>query len=122
MKFSDKAEPRFFRRRLDRSLQTGYASFRDRDSKLASVPWSKNFDVNVARDKAKALIWLRSEEPTSMEDLLQCVDINRVGVHATFGGNHALYLHVLLAKTTTTAAEISSSSETTRHRVAWLVP
>ena len=59
------------------------------------MPWKKNFDVDVARDKAKALFWSKGYESTSMEDLLGCMDINRGSFYATFGSKQALYLDVL---------------------------
>lgn len=59
------------------------------------MPWKKNFDVDVARDKARALFWSRGYEATSMDDLLTGMDINRGSFYATFGSKQDLYLDVL---------------------------
>lgn len=59
------------------------------------MPWKKNFDVDVARNKAKSLFWSKGFEGTSMEDLLGIMDINRGSFYATFGSKQALYLDVL---------------------------
>lgn len=59
------------------------------------MPWKKNFDVDVARDKARALFWSRGYEATSMDDLLTGMDINRGSFYATFGSKQHLYLDVL---------------------------
>lgn len=80
---------------VDRSFQTGYASANHRHRKHPPMPWKKNFDVDVARDKAKALFWSKGYEATSMEDLLGGMDINRGSFYATFGSKQALYLDVL---------------------------
>ena len=95
MRFSDRPRPGIFRPGLDRSFQTGYASVDHRHRKHPPMPWKKNFDVDVARDKAKALFWSKGYEATSMEDLLGCMDINRGSFYATFGSKQALYLDVL---------------------------
>lgn len=59
------------------------------------MPWKKNFDVDVARDKAKALFWSKGYEATSMQDLLGGMDINRGSFYATFGSKQSLYHDVL---------------------------
>lgn len=59
------------------------------------MPWKKNFDVDTARDRAKALFWSRGYEATSMDDLLKCMEINRGSFYATFGSKQDLYLDVL---------------------------
>lgn len=59
------------------------------------MPWKKNFDVDIARNRAKALFWSKGYEATSMDDLLKCMDINRGSFYATFGSKQDLYLDVL---------------------------
>lgn len=59
------------------------------------MPWKKNFDVDTARDRAKALFWSRGYEATSMDDLLKGMEINRGSFYATFGSKQSLYLDVL---------------------------
>ncbi|HBS29998.1 MAG TPA: TetR/AcrR family transcriptional regulator [Phycisphaerales bacterium] len=59
------------------------------------MPWKKNFDVDTARDRAKALFWSRGYQATSMDDLLKGMAINRGSFYATFGSKQDLYLDVL---------------------------
>jgi TetR/AcrR family transcriptional repressor of nem operon len=59
------------------------------------MPWKKQFDVDDARDRAKALFWSRGYEATSLEDLLTCMGINRGSFYATFGSKRELYTEVL---------------------------
>jgi TetR/AcrR family transcriptional repressor of nem operon len=80
---------------LDRSFQTGYALVTHHHRKRRAMPWKKNFDVDTARDRAKALFWSRGYEATSMDDLLKGMDINRGSFYATFGSKQDLYHDVL---------------------------
>lgn len=59
------------------------------------MPLQKQFDVESAREKAKALFWAKGFEATSMEDLLACMGIGRGSFYATFGGKQGLYIDVL---------------------------
>lgn len=80
---------------LDRTFQTGYALGTHHHRKRRAMPWKKNFDVDTARDRAKALFWSRGYEATSMDDLLKGMEINRGSFYATFGSKQDLYLDVL---------------------------
>lgn len=55
----------------------------------------KAFNPDVALDKAMHMFWLRGYEATSMEDLLQAMDINRGSLYNTFGDKRQLFLKVL---------------------------
>jgi TetR/AcrR family transcriptional repressor of nem operon len=59
------------------------------------MPWQKQFDVDLARDRAKALFWKQGYEATSMEDLLRVMGISRASFYDTFGSKQAVYVDVL---------------------------
>jgi TetR/AcrR family transcriptional repressor of nem operon len=59
------------------------------------MPWKKQFDVDVARERAKDLFWSKGYEATSMDDLLSHMGINRGSFYATFGSKRELYSEVL---------------------------
>lgn len=59
------------------------------------MPWKRQFNVDEAREKAKALFWARGYEATSMDDLLVHMGINRGSFYATFGSKQDLYTDVL---------------------------
>lgn len=92
---SNIASTGILRSSLDRSFQTEYAPASHHHRKRRAMPWKKNFDVDTARDRAKALFWSRGYEATSMDDLLKCMEINRGSFYATFGSKQDLYLDVL---------------------------
>lgn len=59
------------------------------------MPWDKQFDRNVALDKAMQVFWARGYEATSVQDLLDSMGLNRGSLYATFGDKHALFLEAL---------------------------
>ena len=59
------------------------------------MPWKKKFNVETARNRAKALFWSRGYEATSIDNLLKGMEINRGSFYATFGSKKDLYLDVL---------------------------
>lgn len=56
---------------------------------------SKEFDPEVALDKALELFWERGYEATSMADLVAHLGIARASIYGTFGGKRELYLKAL---------------------------
>ena len=59
------------------------------------MPWEKQFDRRVALDRAMQAFWERGYEATSVQDLLDCMGLNRGSLYATFGDKHALFVEAL---------------------------
>ncbi len=59
------------------------------------MPWEKQFDVDGALTKAMNAFWARGYEATSMQDLVDCMGINRGSVYATFGNKRSLFIQAL---------------------------
>lgn len=59
------------------------------------MPWDKQFDVDVALDRAKDLFWEHGYESTSMAMLLKAMRINRGSFYDTFGSKRAVMLRAL---------------------------
>lgn len=55
----------------------------------------KGFDRNEALDKAMKAFWARGYEATSVQDLVDCMGINRGSLYDTFGDKHKLFLAAL---------------------------
>ncbi|MHA7963377.1 TetR/AcrR family transcriptional regulator [Paenibacillus sp. CAU 1782] len=56
---------------------------------------SKEFEVDVALDKAMHLFWTQGYEKTSMQDLVDCMGIHRKSIYDTFGDKHTLFMKAL---------------------------
>ncbi|MEO3802371.1 TetR family transcriptional regulator [Nonomuraea sp. B1E8] len=56
---------------------------------------SKEFNPDVALQKALDLFWERGYEATSMADLVEHLGVARASIYATFGGKRELYLRAL---------------------------
>ncbi|MEO3874423.1 TetR family transcriptional regulator [Nonomuraea sp. B12E4] len=56
---------------------------------------TKEFDPEVALQRALELFWERGYEATSMSDLVERLGVARASVYATFGGKRELYLKAL---------------------------
>lgn len=59
------------------------------------MPWQKNFSPDEALGKAMNAFWARGYEATSVQDLVDCMGINRGSLYATFGDKRALFLAAL---------------------------
>ncbi len=47
------------------------------------MPWEKQFDTDEALAKAMHAFWARGYEATSMQDLVDCMGVNRGSLYAT---------------------------------------
>lgn len=59
------------------------------------MPWTKQFDVDEALDRALALFWRKGYEATSMRDLLAAMGIQKGSFYNTFSSKHELLLRAL---------------------------
>ena len=59
------------------------------------MPWEKNFDIDLALDKAMGIFWSRGYEATSMQDLVECMGINRGSLYDTFASKRHLFIAAL---------------------------
>ena len=59
------------------------------------MPWQKQFDVDDALSKAMHAFWARGYEATSMQDLVDCMGINRGSLYATFGDKRSLFVQAV---------------------------
>ncbi len=59
------------------------------------MPWQKSFDVDATLDRAMHAFWARGYEATSLQDLLDCMGINRGSLYGTYGDKRALFLKAL---------------------------
>ena len=71
------------------------------------MPWEKQFDGDAVLDKAMQAFWARGYEATSMQDLVDCMGINRGSLYATFGDKRSLFIQAL-------------RRYDARHREAWV--
>ena len=59
------------------------------------MPWEKQFDHDEALSNAMGAFWAHGYEATSMQDLVDCMGINRGSLYATFGDKRSLFLEAL---------------------------
>lgn len=59
------------------------------------MPWEKTFDADEALARAMEAFWARGYEATSMQDLVNCMGVNRGSLYATFGDKRNLFLLAL---------------------------
>jgi TetR/AcrR family transcriptional repressor of nem operon len=59
------------------------------------MPWEKNFDVDVALQKAGEAFWSHGYEATSMRDLLEAMGIQKGSFYDTYGSKREAYLRSL---------------------------
>ena len=55
----------------------------------------KEFDTNVAIDRAMELFWLKGYERTSLSDLLDHIEIGRASFYNAFGDKHEIFMMAL---------------------------
>ena len=56
---------------------------------------TKAFDTDEVLDRALRIFWRNGYEGTSMQDLVDGMQINRASIYDTFGSKEALYLNAL---------------------------
>src|SRR5689334_21629390 len=59
------------------------------------MPWEKQFVVDEALAEAERAFWRQGYEATSMENLLQCMGIQKGSFYATFGSKHEILMAAL---------------------------
>lgn len=59
------------------------------------MPRPKEFNPDEAIEKAMQVFWHKGYEATSMEDLLEAMNLNRGSLYATFGDKRALFLRAM---------------------------
>ncbi|WP_169566998.1 TetR/AcrR family transcriptional regulator [Sneathiella limimaris] len=59
------------------------------------MPRAKCFDREEALQKAMRAFWARGYEATSVQDLVECMGINRGSLYDTFGDKHQLFMAAL---------------------------
>ena len=59
------------------------------------MPRKKEFDVDAVLHKAMEAFWKRGYEATSLNDLLDCMKIQRASLYNAFGNKHSLFLQAL---------------------------
>ena len=59
------------------------------------MPWEKKFDTDDVLDKAMHAFWARGYEATSIQDLIDCMGINRGSIYASFKDKRNLFLLAL---------------------------
>ena len=59
------------------------------------MPRKKEFDVDTVLNSAMEAFWARGYEATSLNDLLDCMQIQRASLYNAFGDKHTLFLETL---------------------------
>lgn len=59
------------------------------------MPWEKQFNTDEALGKAMEAFWAHGYEATSMQDLVNCMGINRGSIYSTFGDKRSLFIQAL---------------------------
>jgi len=72
------------------------------------MPWDKQFDRDVVLDRAMQTFWKRGYTATSMQDLVDTMEINRASIYATFGDKRSLFLASLRMFDTSVRLEVLS--------------
>ena len=75
------------------------------------MPWEKQFDVDVALQKAGEAFWSHGYEVTSVNDLLVAMGIQKGSFYDTYGSKKEAYLRALDQYTDTRFAQFRKSVE-----------
>ena len=59
------------------------------------MPRKKEFDVDTVLDNAMQAFWSRGYEATSLNDLLDCMQIQRASLYNTFGDSALSFIETL---------------------------
>ncbi|MEH6525709.1 MAG: TetR/AcrR family transcriptional regulator [Sneathiella sp.] len=59
------------------------------------MPRTKCFNRDDALEKATQAFWMKGYEATSVQELVDCMGINRGSLYDTFGDKHSLFLEAL---------------------------
>lgn len=81
---------------------------------------TKDFDENEVLEKAMHLFWLKGYNATSMQDLVDELEISRSSLYDTFGDKHSLFLRALENYQSTTTARmeaLTQSAATTKEAI-----
>lgn len=59
------------------------------------MPRSKEFSEDLVLSRAMEMFWEKGYESTSVQDLVDCMGINRFSIYSTFGDKEGLFLAAL---------------------------
>ncbi len=59
------------------------------------MPWEQQFDHDRTVDRAMEAFWARGYEAVSMQQLVDCMGINRASIYATYGNKRSLFIQAL---------------------------
>ncbi|SMD24593.1 transcriptional regulator, TetR family [Kibdelosporangium aridum] len=74
----------------------------------------KEFDPDVALDRAMEMFWERGYEATSIQDLVEGMGIGRRSLYDTFGDKHALFIQSLNRYADTLSGRLGSVLDTAK--------
>ncbi|MDJ0717652.1 MAG: TetR/AcrR family transcriptional regulator [Prochloraceae cyanobacterium] len=76
------------------------------------MPRNKEFEPEVALEKAMGVFWRKGYFDTSVDELVQQVGVSRYGLYATFGNKHSLFLAALDRYRDTFVSQLLADLET----------
>ena len=84
------------------------------------MPRKKEFDVDLVLDKAMNAFWKHGYEATSLNDLLDCMQIQRASLYNAFGDKRTLFLETLRRYEVNRQAQIAALAKAHSPRQAIL--
>ena len=84
------------------------------------MPRKKEFDVDTVLHRAMEAFWKHGYEATSLNDLLDCMQIQRASLYNAFGDKHTLFLETLRLYAARRRIEILNLTKTLPPRQAIL--